>query len=101
MTVSFNPHYGLIQVTVDVEGPSGLVATVQLALDTGATHTLVSGRALTRVGYLLSQASQQVQVATAGGVLPMSRLPVQRLTALGQDRFNFLVTAHNLPASSL
>jgi hypothetical protein len=40
MTTAFNPHIGLITVTAHLWGPAG-DAYVRLALDTGATSTLI------------------------------------------------------------
>jgi hypothetical protein len=44
---SFEPHHGLIIVTTELAGPSA-TAIVRLALDTGATGTLVNAGILSR-----------------------------------------------------
>jgi hypothetical protein len=50
MTYPFNSQRGLILVDAVIEGPSGRNALL-LALDTGATRTLVSQALLVAVGY--------------------------------------------------
>jgi|GEM_PF-2940449 hypothetical protein len=41
MSVAFNPAAGLVLVSAELEGPTG-TAIVRLALDTGATATLLN-----------------------------------------------------------
>jgi hypothetical protein len=51
-------------------------------------------------GYDPTTVGTSVTLTTASQVVQAFRLPVQTLTALGQTRSNFLVTAHNLPAKA-
>jgi predicted aspartyl protease len=99
MSTPFNPQRGLILVLGEVEGPSGKI-TVRLALDTGATDTLVTTHALVAAGYDPALASKRVQVTTGGGLVTVPVLTVARLSALGQDRINFPVFGHTLPPSA-
>lgn len=99
MSFPFNPVQGLILVDTEIGGPTGL-GTLRLALDLGATHTVLSESRLRRLGYDPSQATKHGRLTTASGVLIVPRLPVVRLNALGQDRFNFLVTVLNLPPTA-
>ncbi len=50
MRFSFDPEDGLVVVNVELKGPSGS-AILRLALDTGATRTLISTALLTSIGY--------------------------------------------------
>lgn len=99
MSQAFNPQRGLILIPAKLEGPSGTVL-LRLALDTGATRTLIDTRPLIRAGYDPSQARTHVRTMTASGVVLMPRLPVIRLKALAQERANFLVLAHAPPPSA-
>ncbi|MBV9866828.1 MAG: retropepsin-like domain-containing protein [Abitibacteriaceae bacterium] len=99
MTESFNPHQGLIIVRTEVYGPSG-VAVLRLALDTGASGTMVNVGLLSAIGYDPSLAPDRVQVTTGSGVEYVPRLEVSRLKALGQERTNFPVLGHTLPPSA-
>jgi len=92
----FNPVRGLIRVHVELTGPVGKTA-VYLALDTGATATLIGLDPLRLAGYDPTTAGQQIQITTGSGVAQAQRISVASLTALGQTRANFPVFAHNLP----
>ena len=50
MSSTFEPHQGLIIVPVEVWGPTGS-AVLRLALDTGATITVLSVAMLVALGY--------------------------------------------------
>ena len=63
MTYSFNAHRGLVIIPTEVVGPSGSIV-LRLALDTGATATMMNVAPLTTVGYDPSLAPERVQVTT-------------------------------------
>ena len=98
MSQAFNAQRGLILFPAELEGPSRTIR-LRLALDTGATRTLIDERSLVQAGYDPSVAAS-VQATTASGVIRMPRLPVHCLKALGRDRTNFLVLAHTPPPSA-
>jgi hypothetical protein len=99
VSVAFNGQHGPVLVDAEVEGPAGTVR-LRLTLDTGATRTLIHGGKLLAAGYDLAAAPARVQATTASGVTSLPRLAVQRLTALGQDRTQFLVLGHALRPSA-
>src|SRR5258708_17482984 len=87
MSFPFNSADGLIVVDAELEGPSGS-AMVRLALDTGATWTLINVAILVAVGYDPALAPQRVQITTGGGVEFVPTIAVSRLKSLGQDCFH-------------
>jgi len=95
----FNPERGLVVVQAEVFGPSGSIV-LRLALDTGATGTMVNVAPLTAIGYDPSLAPDRVQVTTGSGVEFAPRILVTRVKALGQERNHFPVLAHTLPPSA-
>jgi len=99
MTYSFDPQQGLVIVKAELTGPSGN-ALLRLALDTGATRTLVSSSLLVAVGYDPALASDRVEVTTGSGVEFAPRIAVSRIIALGRQRNNFPLLAHTLPPSA-
>jgi predicted aspartyl protease len=99
MSDSFNPHRGLVIVRIELFGPSGS-ANLRLALDTGASGTLINVGLLVAIGYDPALAPTRVQVTTGSGVEYGPRIEVSRLTALGQERTAFPVLAHTLPPSA-
>ncbi len=50
MSFPFNANEGLVIVRTEVTGPSG-VAVLRLALNTGATSTLINAAMLVSIGY--------------------------------------------------
>ena len=99
MSFPFDPRRGLIVVRAELWGPSGS-GVLELALDTGATYTLVNVAMLVSLGYDPALTADRVQVTTGSGVEFTSRLGVQRITPLGQERLGFPVLGHTLPPSA-
>ena len=99
MSFSFNPSLGLIIVRTELEGPSGS-AIIRLALDTGATGTLINTGLLVSVGYDPALSKKRVQVTTGSGVEFAPLILVTKLTALGRERTEFGVLSHTLPPSA-
>jgi Aspartyl protease len=95
----FDPRQGLVVVSAELFGPLGS-GILRLALDTGATSTMLNVGHLVAVGYDPGLISDRVQVTTGSGVEFVPRLEVSRLDALGQTRTAFSVLSHTLPPSS-
>lgn len=99
MTERFDPQANLIIVKTEVFGPKRDFV-LSLALDTGATGTLISQSSLLRLGYDLTQAQDQVQITTGSSIEYAPRILLGKLTALGQVRTDFPILGHNLPPSA-
>ena len=99
MSLSFDPNRGLIVVPTKLWGPVG-DTVVRLALDTGATGSLVSAEVLRLIGYRPEMAATRVGVTTGSGMVRVPRMQIERMEALAQVRQRFLVLAHTLPASA-
>lgn len=99
MSFSFDPRQGLIIIQAELEGPSG-TAILRLALDSGATGTLINVGMLVSIGYDPSLAPDRVQVTTGSGVEFVARIKLNRISALGQERADFAVLCHTLPSSA-
>ena len=99
MSYPFNAQHGLIVVLAELFGPSGS-AVLRLALDTGATATLINVGHLVAIGYDPSLVSDRVQVTTGSGVEFVPRIPVTLFKALGQQRALFPILSHTLPPSA-
>jgi predicted aspartyl protease len=99
MSYSFKAQRGLIVVQAEVFGPTGSIV-LRLALDTGATGTMINVAPLTTIGYDPSLVPDRVQVTTGSGVEYAPRIPVTRIKAMGQVRDHFPVLAHTLPPSA-
>ena len=99
MSFSFDPQQGLIFVSAELWGPNGS-AVLRLALDTGATFTVVNIGMLVALGYDPALITDRIQVTTGSGVEFVPRVTLDRIMALGQKRTEFPVLGHTLPPST-
>ena len=99
MSFPFDPQQGLIIVPVELWGPSGS-AVLRLALDTGATGTVVNTGMLVALGYDPALVPNRVQITTGSGVEFVPRILLNRIVALGQESAEFSVLGHTLPPST-
>lgn len=99
MSFPFDPERKLIIARTELEGPSGN-AVLRLALDTGATRTLINVGLLVSIGYDPALAADRSQITTGSGVEFVPHLPLSKITALGQERTGFSVLCHTLPPSA-
>ena len=88
MTYQFekDPDGGIILVTVLLEGKH----TLKMVLDTAASRTTIDATALYMIGYTINNALETSTVETANGIVEVSILEVDSLTALGH-------TVHQIP----
>lgn len=99
MSTSFNPQHHLIGVEVRLFGPSG-DCKARLALDTGASSTVIAKDLLILIGYDPDTLPKTVNFTTGSGVESAARVSIDKLEALGQVRLNFSVIAHTLPPTA-
>jgi predicted aspartyl protease len=95
----FNNQRGLVVVQAEVFGPLGSIV-LRLAVDTGATATMINVAPLVSVGYDPSLVSHRVQVTTGSGVEFVPKINVTKIRVLGQERIQFPVLSHTLPPSA-
>ena len=96
----FDFSQGLVVVEAIIEGSSGSYKA-RLAVDTGASGTVISTAVLQIVGYDLSASADSVEMTTGSGVERVPRLPVAKLISPGQERADFPVVAHTLPPPAI
>ena len=95
MSIPFDPQHGLVIVRAAVDGPSGS-AVLRLALDTGATGTVINVGMLVALGYDPALVPERIQVTTGSSIEFVPRITLHKMTALGQERTNFPVTLRRL-----
>ena len=99
MKFRFRTDDGLILVKAELWGPNGSnVAT--LALDTGATATLISQALLIYLGYDPSLQAERAQITTGSGVEFVPKVTVEKIKTLGRNHLDFPVLSHNLPPNA-
>lgn len=96
MEFPFDRKQGLIIVLAEVTGPAA-TAVLRLALDTGATGTLIGVGLLVALGYDPALVATRRQITTGSGVEFVPELAVTKIVALGHERLNLPVLAHTLP----
>ena len=96
MTFPFYPKHGLIGMFAELWGPTGS-GGLRLALDTGATSTVVNVGMLVAIGYDPALEPKRVQVTTGSGVEFAPRVRVSKIAGLDQERANFPILGHTLP----
>jgi len=99
MNFSFNPTEGPVIVLTKLRGPAGELV-VRLALDTGATTSLLSWETAALLGYDPSADKTRVRVTTGSGVEFAPRILIDKIEALGTERINFPILCHTLPPSA-
>ena len=99
MSFRFEPALGLVIVQAELWGPSGS-AIVRMALDTGATRTVINANPLVWIGYDPALSTDRVQITTGNGVEFAPVVNVQRVSALGQERSDLPILCHTLPPSA-
>ena len=82
-----------------VYGPRG-DAIINLALDTGATWTLVSWETTVLVGYDPASIQQRTAITTGSGIEYCPKLNLLRVEALGKSVSSLEVLCHTLPPTS-
>jgi hypothetical protein len=73
---------------------------VRLALDTGATSTLINSEIIVLLGYDPVASPDRIQVTTGSGVEFCPRLAVRRVEAVGRSVEDFLILSHTLPPTA-
>ena len=99
MSFPFDSQQGLIVIRTELWGPAGSIV-LRLALDTGATGTVVNIGMLVTIGYDPALAPDRIQITTGSGVEFVPRVTLDKMTALGQERTDFPVMGHTLPPSA-
>lgn len=95
MSFPFNPKHNLIIARTEIEGPTG-TAVLRLALDTGATGTLINAGMLVSIGYDPALTPDRVQITTGSGVEFVPHLAVSTIgrSARNATVFRFSVTRY-------
>lgn len=99
MNLRFNVRRGIILVPVKLFGPAG-DRVVRLALDTGATHTMIASNILINLGYAPWQARRWMPVMTASGNMRAPVIYIRSIEALGLAKTRLNVICHTLPPNS-
>lgn len=99
MKITFNPTQGLIVIPTRLYGPR-TDTIVRLALDTGATGSMINWDVAVLLGYDPASAKERIQVTTGSGVEFAPRLAIKKIELLGRTIDNFPILCHTLPPTA-
>ena len=82
-----------------IEGPLAVVKTV-LALDTGASMSIIQEDLLMAAGYVPAAISPTVNMHSASGTTKVPKMKVITITALDVTLHNFELLSHQFPSTA-
>jgi len=90
---------GIIPVSVNIIGRRSK-EIIEMALDTGATYTLISTNTLIDVGYNPIHTKKKIDISTANGIVLAPLIVIKSLRCWGREVKNIDVVCHDLPRES-
>jgi predicted aspartyl protease len=99
MSFQFEPEKGLIIVPTRILGPNG-DTIVHLALDTGATSSLINWDVAMIIGYDPAIVKERIHMTTGSSVEFAPSITVRKIEALGVIKEHFRIVCHTLPPSA-
>ena len=99
MKIKFDANQGLITIATRLYGSQG-DAIVRLALDTGATSSMINWDIAVLLGYDPASVKERIQITTGSGVEFAPRIVMRQIKVLGRSIENFPVLCHTLPPST-
>ena len=98
--ISFNPAAKSIFLRLKISSINAdATRDILVALDTGASITMIPPEVARDLGYDLSNPNEHM--ITASGVVLIKRITVRKLTAIGETVENVDVVCHDLPEGSV
>ena len=89
----------LLLVYAELIGPRGRTM-LRLALDTGASYTMLPPEKLVTVGYASHMATRTIEILTASGSEWTPLITITSLRFLGHEVKHLDVVSHSLPSTS-
>ena len=90
---------GIVSFYVQIQGPI-TERIIKMALDTGATFTMIPPEIATDIGYDPVLSKKRIEISTASGSIITPMLNVKSISCLGTKVSNVDVVCHNLPSQS-
>lgn len=99
MKFTFDPTQGLVVIPAQLYGFHA-DTIVRLALDTGATGSMINWDVAVLLGYDPASAEERIQVTTGSGVEFAPRILIKKVEVSGRFLENFPILCHTLPPSA-
>lgn len=99
--ISFEPTLPLIVLPITISDINAdIFRDVIVALDTGATITIIPTEIAVALGYDPANSNRQMQLLTASGTASTKLITVRKLTAVGETIEDVDVLCHDLRGNS-
>lgn len=92
----FNPKQSIIICHAEIAGPKTELF-LKMALDTGATYTMVPFEAAEAIGCSPSRSQRKIEITMGSGIEYVPIITVPKFRAFGIEIKNMEVICHNLP----
>jgi len=90
---------GIISLYAKIVGPKAK-RTIKLALDTGATYTMIPIEIARDIGYDPTLAKRRIEISTANGLIFVPLITVMEISFMGLTLKNIDVICHSLLSES-
>jgi len=98
--INFDRQSPVIAIDITLESEGGIKRRIRVALDTGATYTMIPWEIAEALGYKPEMSKEKVTLITASGVETAPLIEIKKITFLGESVDNVPVVCHDLPPKS-
>ena len=100
MELTFDPNSPIIVVTPALIGSNDKRKKIDMALDTGATYTMIPWDVAEVLGYKPDLSKERIELITASGVERAPMIILNSISISGKRARNVKVVVHDLPPKS-
>jgi len=100
MKLTFDPHSPVIVITSTFIGVNDKRKKINMALDTGATYTMVPWDIAEVLGYKPDLSKERIELITASGVERAPLITLNSISVSDKKAGNVKVVVHDLPQKS-
>jgi clan AA aspartic protease (TIGR02281 family) len=96
----FNTKAPIIILTILLEGKGASRQKIRMALDTGATYTMIPWKTAEILGLEPELSKERIEIITASGVEKAPLVTLKSMVVLGKRIEEVIVVVHDLPSKS-
>ena len=100
MELNFDPKSSIIVITPTLVGINGRKKKIDMALDTGATYTMIPWDIAEVLGYAPELSKERLELITASGVEKSPLISLNSLSILQKSVKDVKTIVHDLPPKS-
>jgi clan AA aspartic protease (TIGR02281 family) len=100
MELKFDPKSSIIVITPTLVGINGKRKKIDMALDTGATYTMIPWDIAEVLGYAPELSKERIELITASGVEKSPLITLNSLSILQKNAKDVKTIVHDLPPKS-